>query len=286
MVLALIKAYFIYMWKKLQKEKQIMGLITLVGAYFIVMGLLFILSNVIIFQPPARRDREPLPHSIQIPLGQDGHISAMYIPNPQAHFTLLMSHGNAEDLRVLQPLMEGFVAAGYAVLAYDYRGYGNSTGRPSEKNTYEDIAAAYHYLTHTLLISPDHIILFGFSLGTGPTIDLATKVPVAGVILQSPFLSAFRVVTMLPIFPMDKFRNLQKVSHLHAPVLVIQATRDSIIPPWHTARIYKAITSPKQWYAVEGADHNNLAQVAGEQYWAHINAFTQTLRHPVVRANS
>lgn len=239
--------------------------------------LLYFISDRLIYHPPFR-ELNAFPASIQIPVKNGEHIAAMYIPNPKAKYTILLSHGNAEDLSSIQPLMKAFEAHGFSILAYDYRGYGKSSGRATEKNTYEDIRAAYDYLIKERHLSPKEIILYGFSIGTGPTVDLATQVPVAGVILQSPFLSAFRVVTKLPFFPLDKYRNLRKITQISAPVLVIQASQDWIVPGWHAKVLYDAIKGPKQWYSVEGAGHNDLVIVGGEDYWDTINLFSQGLK--------
>ena len=95
--------------------------------------------------------------------------------------------------------------------------------------------------------------------------------------MQSPFVSAYRVYTILPLIPFDKYRNLDKITKVTAPVLVIEAGNDSIIPTWHTRSIYDAVKTDKEWYSVDGADHNDLFTVAGEDYWKHILAFTHNL---------
>src|SRR5438128_9503857 len=115
--------------------------------------------------------------------------------------TILFSHANAEDIRYDQELLERIRAAGFAVFAYDYQGYGTSEGRPSERHAYEDENAAYNFLVQSMHVQPNRIIAFGRSVGSGPACDLASRRPVAGLILESAFTSAFRVMTRVRVLP-------------------------------------------------------------------------------------
>lgn len=207
---------------------------------------------------------------------RDGaQISALYLPNPQAIYTLLYSHGNAEDLGDTRPILERIRRAGFAIFAYDYRGYGTSQGTPTEQNTYRDIDAAYEYLTTQLKKSPSEIIVYGRSVGGGPSIYLASRQPVAGLILESTFTSVFRVVTRIPLYPFDRFPNRDRIGKVHCPVLFIHGTRDRVIPFWHSQELFRHANEPRQLLAVEGADHNDVMLVAGEQYFQALQTFSQ-----------
>ena len=157
-------------------------------------------------------------------------ISARYLPNPTAAYTILYSHGNGEDLGDDAQLLENLNAMGFAVFAYDYHGYGTSEGTPNETKTYQDIDAAYTYLTAGLHIPANRIIIYGRSLGGGPAIDLATRKPAAGLIIQSTFVSAYRAFTRIPLVPFDEFRNIDKIGRVQCPVLVIHGTADGVVP--------------------------------------------------------
>lgn len=244
---------------------------------YLLVGLLFwFLSNSVLFQPP-RLPKAAYPQTLHIPLANKQSLSAIYLANPNARFTILFSHGNAEDLATLMPYLMQFVSHGFAVFAYDYPGYGQSSGKPNEENTYQAIRAAYQYLTSLENIKPEKVILYGRSVGTGPTIELATEVHCAGVILESPMVSAYRVMTVWPIFPFDKYRNLSKIPSITAPILLIHGTHDSVIPIWHGKKIFAAITSPKQAYWAEGASHNNVQATSKAKYWQAIDHFAATL---------
>src|SRR5713226_7491868 len=158
------------------------------------------------------------------------NISAVYLPNVSARYTLLFSHGNAEDLGDDLPMLHELRRAGFAVFAYDYRGYGTSQGVSSETSLYEDVDAAYQYLRYTLHLSPDRIISFGRSLGCAAAIRLTATRSVAGLIVEAPFLSAFRVLTHVRLLPWEKFDNAANIRRVHRPVLVIHGRSDRVVP--------------------------------------------------------
>lgn len=252
---------------------------SLVFVYVCVALYVFFFADRMIFLPRSASytDSEEI---LNIPVNDRDAIAATFRPNPEARYTLLYSHGNAEDLGDIEPVLNILYAGGFSVFAYDYRGYGLSDGRPSEQNSYADIAAAYHYLTTELKIPPERIILLGRSVGAGPTLELATRVPVAGVIIESTFTQAFRVVIPFPLFPFDKFKNRAKLSEINCPILIIHGTADVTIPFSHGQQLFDAAAEPKTAYWVEGATHNDLVWVAGESYIQQIRAFSDQLAPP------
>ena len=248
------------------------SLLILVSIYVLVLIIAIFSSERLIFQPqpPGYRDSAAI---LKLTSSDGAKISAIYLPNPAATFTVLFSHGNAEDVGYVAPLLEQIRGAGFSVFAYDYQGYGTSEGKPTEAHTYDDEEAAYNYLTQTMRIQPNRIIAFGRSVGTGPAVDLASRRPVAGLILQSPFLSAFRVMTRIPVLPFDRFNNLRKIRKVHCPVLVIHGTQDTVINVAHGKELFAAANEPKQAFWVDGANHNDVELVAGPQYVNALTAF-------------
>jgi fermentation-respiration switch protein FrsA (DUF1100 family) len=209
----------------------------------------------------------------------NGHqISAIYLVNPAARFTLLVSHGNAEDLGDDREWLEDLHQSGFSVLAYDYQGYGTSEGKPSEQGSYDDEEAAYNYLIGDRHTPAERIIIFGKSVGAGPAVHLAARKPAAALILQSPFLSAFRVLTRIPLLPFDRFPNLRDIRQVRCPLLVIHGTADSVIPFWHGQKLFTAATGPKTLVAIPGADHNDLGQIAGPRYLDALRSFASGIR--------
>lgn len=213
-------------------------------------------------------------------------ISAIYLPNSQATYTILYSHGNAEDLGDMLPILRELRELGFSVFAYDYRGYGTSQGTPSESNAYQDIDTAYDYLTRKLNISTQNIIVYGRSVGGGPSVDLASRKSVAGLILESAFTKAFLVVTRIPIVPFDKFANIDKIKKVRCPVLIIHGTSDSVIPVSHGQQLFESANEPKRFLWIEGADHNeDLISLGGDRYTKTLREFAQLVRQSQVSPN-
>lgn len=230
-------------------------------------------SDTLIYFPPKPSTFKKSAHTLALQLDSDTNISAIYLPTPHARYTILFSHGNAEDLGLLDPFLRYYQSQGYSVFAYDYPGYGLSKGKPSEKNSQAAITASYRYLTHTLNIPTENIIIHGRSLGCGPSIYLAEKYTAGGLILESPFVSVYRVKTVVPLFPFDKYPNLKRAHQVMMPTLVMHGTKDSIVPLWHGQTIFKALKGYKKAYWVPGAGHNDIIAQDNDKYWETIAHF-------------
>lgn len=204
----------------------------------------FLRADSMIFLPQAAsyQDTQDI---LKIPVTATEQVSATYLPNSQSAYTLLYIHGNAEDLGDIRPMLDRLHSWGFSVFAYDYRGYGTSNGQPSEHNAYQDADAVYAYLTQQLKISPEQIIIYGRSVGGGSATELASRYPVGGLILESTFTSAFRVVVPFPLLPFDKFLNLDKLRKIHCPILVMHGQLDQVIPIHHGQTLYEAASVPK-----------------------------------------
>lgn len=257
-----------FTWKRLVRSLILIYAFLCVYAYFFTDRMIFLP------QSSSYRDTNDI---LKLTTSDGAQISAFYLPNPKAELTILYSHGNAEDLGDIKPLLGKLKDMGFAMFSYDYRGYGTSEGTPTESRVYCDIDAAYQYLTETLGISPRRIILYGRSVGSGPAVDLASRKTVGGLILESPFITAFRVVTRVPIVPVDKFRNINKIRKVHSPVLVMHSQADEVIPFSHGKRIFEAANEPKHFLAVEQAGHNDLMEVETEQYTKALHEFAQVV---------
>src|SRR5215471_8521246 len=245
------------------------------GLYLALLILAFF-SYVLIFLPHPSSYKDG-PDTLKLTTRTGKKISALYLINPKAKFTLLVSHGNAEDLGDDRFWLEELQRAGFSVLAYDYQGYGTSEGKPGEQAVYDDENAAYDYLTQSLRIAADRIIIYGRSVGSGPAVHLAARKPAAALILQSPFVSAFRVLTRIPLLPFDKFPNYKDIRNVHCPVLIIHGDSDTVIPPWHGKRLYDLANEPKKFVSIHGADHNDLEMVAGKSYIEALQQFAAFL---------
>ena len=250
---------------------------SIVLIYAVTIIFLYFCADRIIFLPqPSSYEDEP--NIIKIKTGTDTQISALYLPDPKAEFIIIYSHGNAEDIGNIRPLLERFNLNGFSVFAYDYQGYGTSGGRPSETKAYQDIEAAYQYVTNQLNIPPGRIIAMGRSIGSAVATQLASQHQIAGLILESPLTSAFRVITHIPLAPIDKFNNLRNIKKIDCPVLIIHGTDDRIIPIWHGQRLFEKANEPKLNLWVENAGHNDdISQIAGISYWRKIRQLTNSI---------
>lgn len=224
-------------------------------------------DGLIFFPPPASYDRE-LSGLVRLRSADGETIAARWVETPGASIAVLFAHGNAEDIGHGAPHADRYARLGVSILAFDYPGYGLSTGRSSEEGAYAAADAAYRWLRDERGFAPEAIIVHGRSLGAAVLVDLASREPVGGVVIESGFVSAYRVMTRFPILPMDQFTSLAKMPAVRAPVLVIHGARDEVIAPWHGRRLLEAVPEERRsslW--VERAGHNDLAAVAGEAYW-------------------
>lgn len=215
---------------------------------------------------------------IRIATDDGESIAAVHLPNPAARHTLWFFHGNAESLADVEPFLRELHAQGFAVFACDYPGYGVSTGRPGEKAIYAANLAAARHLREKLGTPPERVILFGRSLGGGPATELATRERFAGLVLQSTFMSVYRVVTTWPVLPFDQFQNLKKLPRVTCPVLVMHGTADEVIDFSHGRKLFAAAPAPKRHLWIEGARHNDFTDVAGERLWLALREFAAELR--------
>ena len=203
-----------------------------------------------------------------------------WLPSPGSRFATLFLHGNAGNVTQRSAQMREIAAAGSSVLVLDYRGYGRSQGWPTEKGLYTDSEAGYIYLLGLGYRARD-IILHGESLGCAVAIDLASRRPCAGLILEAPFSSASDVAaTILPVIGpilVRSYDSLPKIRWLLMPKLFIQGDRDEVIPSRLGQKLYAASQGPKSFWIIEGAGHNDILAKAGPEYRTRLRAFYTSL---------
>ena len=247
----------------------------LVCLYALVLGDRFLFAS----EPPTYRFS---PETIVVPSRLGSSIALSYLPLDGAKYVILYSHGNREDIGFIRPRMELFRKHGFAVLSYDYPGFGISTGEKTEDGCFAAADAAYKYLTETLKIPSNRIILYGRSMGGGCTAYLASKHAVAGVVMHSTFVSAFRVQTGIRLLPWDRFDNLERIRHVRSPLLFIHGLSDETIPAWHTEMMLKVAQEkarvPTMSLLVPLALHNNVIEIARDDYWDVMDRFLELIR--------
>ena len=221
----------------------------------------------LLFQPPVSRFPQN-PDHLFLHSKSGSKLQVLFL-NRGAKHTMIFSHGNAEDIYLVQHWLETYFlrfVPNVNAVVYEYTGFGESNGRmPSEQSLYDDIETVYLYLTENLAIEPDRILLYGRSIGSGPSCYLAEKYPVAGVILHSPIASAYRVIFDLRFtLPFDKFANIDRVGRIECPIFIIHGRRDEIVPFRHAELLQERAKVKYPPYYVEGAGHTNVEQYAAD----------------------
>ncbi len=243
------------------------------GGYVVLLIAAQLLVDRALFHPDFGSRRAP--DGLRKIRAADGNeIAVLHLPNPDARHTLWFFHGNAETLGDLEPFLHELRRRGFAVFAFDYPGYGQSTGRPTEASVHAAARAAGDYLRDELRVPAERTLLYGRSLGGGPAVRQAAERRPAGLVLQATFTSAFRVVTQRRILPGDRFDNLAALPGIACPVLVMHGTADEVIPFSHGEKLLAAARAPARSLWVRGAGHNNLIEVAGDAYWDALRDFS------------
>ncbi len=177
--------------------------------------------------------------------------------------TLLYFHGNGGSLAARQPRFERFMAEGWGIFMMTYRGYGGSTGSPTEVDNVADAMRAYDTLV-ARGAAPAAIILYGESLGSGVAVQVALEKPAAGLILDAPYTSAVDVASMrfpyLPVRPFlhDQYDSASRIARVRMPVLVLHGTRDGVIPVAMGREIARLAPDPKRYVEFPNGQHSDL----------------------------
>jgi len=197
--------------------------------------------------------------------------------------TILFSHGNSTDIGIMFPHLRDMCNnLKVDVFAYEYSGYGESTGVPSEADLYSDIDAAYHYLVSDCGLEESSVVLFGQSVGSVPSIDLAARSDVGGMVLHGALKSGLSVIHEVQVmYWFDVFQNVSKIENVRAPVFCIHGSHDAEVPFEHGLALFDA-TPPEfafePWW-VKGAGHNDIETDYRAEYFSNIRSFLRSLSH-------
>lgn len=249
--------------------------------YLGLMALLYFKQTSLVFLPEIDRDFRASPDDIGMsftPLKlatADGEILDGWFvpaePNLQPRGLVIFFHGNAGSMAHRLDYLRMFHDLGLATLIIDYRGYGKSSGTPSEEGTYRDADAAWLHATRVLGFTASRIVVFGESLGGGVAAQLAAKQRPAALVLASTFTSVpdmgADLYPLLPIRMLARIRydSLTQLTRITCPLLVIHSRNDDIIPFTHGQRLFEAARPPKQFLAIEGS--HNTGFVFGREDW-------------------
>jgi len=201
-------------------------------------------------------------------------------PTPKPWTVLLWFHGNGETVAGLAPVLRAFQHPHAALLALDYRGYGASTGNPTVANAAHDADAAIAWLRAHLDVFPDHIVVYGRSVGSGPAVHVAATHHVAGLVLESAFTSLPGMARAhFKIFPSflagAGFDNLGTIARVACPVLFVHGDRDRTIPIAMGRALAKRAPLVHEFWVIPRADHNDTYGLGGEAYAKRVRQFTE-----------
>lgn len=208
------------------------------------------------------------------------HVSGWYVPANHERAVILFCHGNAGNISHRLDSIKMFNSLGLSVLIYDYRGYGRSGGKPSEKGTYRDSEAAWDYLVNEKKYSPEAIILFGRSLGGAIAVETAFKKDPGALIIESSFTSVpdlgKDLYPWLPVRLLSKFRysTIDKIGLIKSPKLIIHSPDDEIVPFTHGRTLFERAVPPKEFLQIRGG-HNDGFLISGDRYSEGMSAFLE-----------
>ena len=221
---------------------------------------------------------------VRIPTDDGQTLDAWWLDNPAARAQIIYFHGNGGNLSMWVDVIGGIRQRGISVFAVDYRGYGESTGTPSERGVYRDAAAALRAFAESRK-SGLPIIYWGRSLGSAVAAYAATQVAPDALILESPMpdvrslLAENPVLWLLSFLSSYRFPTARFVAQAEVPLLVVHGDTDSIVPFAAGQRVFDAArTRQKTFVAIRGADHNDLHVVNPATYWSAIDTFVASIR--------
>jgi uncharacterized protein len=200
-------------------------------------------------------------------------------------FTVLVFNGNAGNRAYRAPLAAALRSQRLAVLLFDYRGFGDNPGTPTEAGLMADGRAALAHLLGRADLDGTRLVLFGESLGTAIAVQIAGEHPPAALILRSPFVSMIELGRFhYPFLPVrwllrDRFASIDRVRSLRCPLLVVAGEGDRIVPVSQSRRLYEAAPAPKTLVVLPGADHNDFELLAGDDMIQAIVRFLQRMDH-------
>lgn len=262
-------------------------IVVLVG--LVVLARVMRLEDAFIYFPDHETHTTPEAYGLayeEVRFGEDGRLHGWFVPG-RTDVTVLWFHGNASNLS--HPGRVEFIKLlhdrlGVSFFIFDYRGYGQSSGKPSELGLYQDGQDALAYLRSRDDVDPDRIVYYGRSLGGAVASRLATRQTPYRLILESTFTSTQDMARVqfpfLPLGPLlyTRYSNRDHLASVHAPVLIIHGNRDRTVPPRHAEVLFAAANEPRNLYIVRGADHNDVHYAGGERY---LEVFAEFLDLPL-----
>jgi len=259
--------------------------------YAVVVLLVFVFQQHLVYLPQVARELVATPRAANLDFEEvqlrteDGEmLHGWWVPAQTARGAVLILHGNAGNISHRVEYLTMFNSLGYASLIIDYRGYGRSSGSPTEEGTYRDAEAAWRHLTEARGLKPREIVIMGESLGGGVAAWLAFKHPPRALVLASTFKSVpdlgAQIYPWLPVrwLARIEYNNLDRVRQIAAPLLIAHSRNDDIIPFTHGEALYAAAHEPKQFLVLSGG-HNDSFLFMRREWVRAVGAFLERAEH-------
>lgn len=266
-----------------------------VAVYVGLCILLFFRQSHMVYFPLAPVMQKPADiglayESVALMTADGVRLAGWYVPCAGARGTVLMCHGNGGNIGDRLHPINLFHELGLNVLIFDYRGYGESAGKPSEEGTYQDARAAWQYLTEKRNTPPDKIVVYGRSLGGAVAAYLAERITPAAcaapaacavpaaLILEATFTSipdmGAKIYPWLPIRLLCRYRynSLTRLEHIHCPVLIAHSRDDEMVPFEHGRKLFAAAHEPKTFFELTG-NHNEGEVLTSPAYRQALDTF-------------
>jgi fermentation-respiration switch protein FrsA (DUF1100 family) len=242
--------------------------IILAAGYLAGLLLLYVKQRAMLFPIPTTERTAPA--AVEFPeaeehvlIASDGEkVIVWHVPPKPGRPVILFFHGNGDFLAGLSSRFRRMTADGTGLVALSYRGYAGSSGQPSEDGLLRDGAAAYSFAAARY--EPQRIVLWGFSLGTGVAIAVASDHPIGRIVLEAPYTSLVDVAAshfrFVPVrlLMRDRLHSDERIAHVAAPLLIMHGAEDQTIPNAFGERLFTLAREPKQFVRIEGGGHNDL----------------------------
>lgn len=254
-------------------------------AYVVVTIFMYFYQDKMVFVPTRNSVMTPDEFGIKfeevsLRVSEQDSIHGWYFPVDSSAPTILFCYGNAGNKSRRMISIQFFIEQGLNLVIFDYRGYGQSDGKPGETNCYDDVERVYRWLVDEKKISPKKIIIFGRSLGGAIAIELATRVECAGLIVESSFTSIPDMSRLM--FPYmftdqltkNKFDSIKKIKSVECPLLVTHSVEDDLIPFSMGRKLFEQGAEPKMFFELTGR-HNDRDFLRDSAYIQTIKEFVQ-----------
>jgi fermentation-respiration switch protein FrsA (DUF1100 family) len=274
-------------------RRLVIGVVTAAAlGYAGIIAYLMLAETSLVYLPAERPVAAPSPEfalrerAVRFAASDGTRLSAWVIPAAQADSSgmwLLICHGNYGNIGYGQrPEFYAFARdIGLNLFAFDYRGFGESEGAPSERGVYDDAESAYRFLRDSLRVPAEQIVVFGHSLGSGVAIELASRVPAAALVVEGAYTSIPDVgQKAYPYIPVklvarNRFASIDKVGRITIPKLFLHSPTDDVIPLAFGKRLFDAAPEPRQFIEVTGG-HENAYRLDRDRYFGAIRELARS----------